>query len=86
VFQQSAGRAGASIGPAILRRKSMATLTVSVTQDFSAVALSNIDRIEFTNSAIAGLATATFASTQFDNVAILNNVTFDGSTGTKKSW
>ena len=55
----------------------MATLPVPVTTDFSALALNNIDIIDFTNAAAA--ATATFASTQFNNVAILNSVLIDGS-------
>ena len=56
----------------------MATLTVNVTDNFSADALSGIDVIEFTN--LAGTATATFAASQFDNVAILGTVLWRGST------
>lgn len=54
----------------------MATLTVPVTDDFSADLLSNIDIIEFTNVASA---TATFAALQFDNAAILDGVTLIGN-------
>lgn len=59
----------------------MATLTVSATQDFSGDSLSNIDIIDFTNP-VATTATATFANTQFNNVAILDNVAFDGAFAT----
>lgn len=57
----------------------MATLTVNVTDDFSADALSGIDVIEFTN--LAGTATASFAASQFDNAAILDTVLLRGSAG-----
>ena len=47
----------------------MATLTVASSTDFSGDTLSNITEIDFTNTAFA--TTATFASSQFDDVAIL---------------
>ena len=56
----------------------MATLTVSATTNFSATALTNITLIDFTNAGAA--ATATFSAAQFDNVAIKDNVTIDGTT------
>ena len=56
----------------------MTTLTVAATTDFSGVALANIDTIDFTT--FFGPATATFANTQFNGAAILNNVLIDGST------
>ena len=57
----------------------MSRLTVLETTDFSAInpPLSNIDTISFTN--VADPATATFAASQFDGVAILGNAHFDGS-------
>lgn len=54
----------------------MATLVVNATADFSADILSNIDLIDFTNTVAA---TASFAAAQFDNTAILDDVTFSGS-------
>ncbi len=58
----------------------MPTLVVPVTTNFSAAVLAGIDIIDFTNL-IATTATATFASTQFNNVAILNLALIDGSAG-----
>ena len=55
----------------------MATLTVSVTNNFSSTALNNITLIDFTN--VGGAATATFAADQFNNVAIKDNVAIDGT-------
>ena len=55
----------------------MATLTVSVTHDFSGDSLSAVGLIDFVNP--ASPATATFASSQFDNAKILTTVTIDGS-------
>ena len=54
----------------------MAILTVAADTDFSAQALVNIDVIDFTAA-----ATATFAASQFNNAAILNALTIDGSAG-----
>ena len=59
----------------------MATLIVPNTTNFSAVALNNIDVIDFTNPIVTS-ATATFANTQFNGSSILNTVLFDGSVGT----
>jgi Ca2+-binding RTX toxin-like protein len=55
----------------------MAALFVNVSDDFSADALAGIDIIEFTN--VAGTATATFAASQFNNIAILDTVLLRGS-------
>jgi Ca2+-binding RTX toxin-like protein len=53
----------------------MTVLTVIVSTDYSATALNNITNVTFT-PALA--ATATFLNTQFNNVAIRNNVLFTG--------
>ena len=55
----------------------MATLIVPADSDFFGQTLNNISFIQFTNAAAA--ATATFLNTQFNNVAILDNVLIDGS-------
>ena len=55
----------------------MATLPVPSTDDFSADTLSNITLIDFTNAAVAAIAT--FASSQFDNVQISTTVAIDGT-------
>ena len=56
----------------------MATLNVPLTTDFSADLLSNITRIKFINFAAA---TATFDASQFDNLAVLDDVLLVGSVG-----
>lgn len=56
----------------------MATLTVAFTNDFSAIPLSGINHITFTNIIPA---TATFAATQFDGAAIRDNLLLTGSAG-----
>ncbi len=58
----------------------MTTLLVPVTINLSATSLTNIDVIDFTNAA-ATTTTVTFASTQFNNVSIMDFVLMDGSAG-----
>jgi Ca2+-binding RTX toxin-like protein len=57
----------------------MVALLVPVTTDFSASVLNNITEIRFTGAAPA---TATFANTQFDNIAILDAVQLTGGAST----
>src|SRR5215470_18937127 len=55
----------------------MATLSVQQTTNFSNQNLNNIDTIDFDN--LGAGATATFASSQFDNTHISRNVHIDGN-------
>jgi hypothetical protein len=59
----------------------MTTLTVPTTHDYSADSLSGIDVIDFANGKFDPAAIATFVNTQFNNVAILDNVQIDGTLG-----
>ena len=57
----------------------MTMLPVPISYDFSVNPLVNTDEIDFTDAPVA-TKTATFASSQFNNVAILDTVEIDGST------
>ena len=55
----------------------MTTLSVGVTTDYSAAALSSVDLIVFTNT--VNPASAAFANFQFNNAAIINTLAIIGT-------
>lgn len=59
----------------------MATLSLSISTNYSGALLFNVTDLDFTNLVPRSLATATFGAAQFDNAKIKDALALDGSTG-----